>query len=429
VNFTVIRQRWPKLYELLQRIPETGLVSLPERNLSGPVTVNSILLESAFNREREARIQAGLIPTDAQSAWIYGLGLGTLAGILLQRKRLHHLTIVLLNPAIARHVLEHVPMPWLDDPRVTLSLGSSQNQVHAPFAALPGCLRLADPSCARLRDMICLELSTPYQAQKHEKAHHNRLAERIHRNRELFRKDPEAGELFGSAPGRTFIVAGAGPTLLRHPDLLNELRGTSILIAVDAALRPLLEHGIYPDFTVTIDPDDSLYTFFDTGLDMLKDKGLVYFPTVHEKILRKWPGKRFVARPDTTSQFPTATDTVTTPLFSRGSVIHPAVDLAVGMGAAEIYFFGADFSYPLARTHVEGSPAATGFSRDYTPHTVINGYGKSVATTPNLCGYLRDLEQYISTHKSVRWYNTSRQGARIEGCLLAGTGNNTSDTP
>ena len=38
-------------------------------------------------------------------------------------------------------------------------------------------------------------------------------------------------------------------------------------------------------------------------------------------------------------------------LYVGGSVIHPAVDLAVKMGAARITLFGADFAFPMNKTH------------------------------------------------------------------------------
>jgi len=378
--------------------------------------VNGITLESGYDKKREARIQAQLIPANARQAWVYGLGTGVLAEELLNRALLEQLNVVLLNISLAAQILEQIPMPWLQDSRVRLLSGCSLRTLHGPFSALPGCLRLADDHCARLRDLIHLELSTPYIHRQHATNEQKVLAKRIQKNLKKFRQDENVANLFQTAKGGTFLIAGAGPTLDQHLDILRRLKDKAILIAVDAALIPLLNQNIYPEYTITVDPKSTVSTFFQTDLDIMRKQALVYFPTVEENVIQRWPGKRYRACPNRAPYAETCTQYGAAPLFSSGSVIHPATDLAVRMGAEKIIFFGADFSYPNSITHAADSPVSKKVTTSYTPHTVLNGHGNKVITTANLCGYLRDLETFIEQHSHIDWINTSLQGALIKGC-------------
>ena len=85
-------------------------------------------------------------------------------------------------------------------------------------------------------------------------------------------------------------------------------------------------------------------------------------------------------------------------LYVGGSVIHPAVDLAVKMGAAKITLFGADFAFPNNKTHAGWSDG------DLGPNWVLLGIGywtgmaQRVKTQLNFRSYLCELERYIAGH-------------------------------
>ena len=419
MNSAIMRHRWPGLYQDLLKNSQLTPLEITWSDTPEPtLVVDKIQLESGFDKTREARIQAQLIPGKTNSAWLYGLGTGVLAAELLQRRNLTELNIVLLNRQLAAHILRAIPLPFLEDPRVNLIDGSTLTRVRGPFAALPGCLRLADEQCARLRDMILLELSTPYIQEQHNRKMAGRIRARVKENRQFHQNDRPVSELFGQKEGCHVLVAAAGPTLDLTLAKLAELREKAVLISVDAALIPLLRAGIAPDYTVTIDPLPEICTFFATDLTPVRDKALIYFPSVSPEVLRRWPGRRYVAWSEYLARLASSRNTSQMQLFSAGSVIHPAVDLAVRMGAATITLFGADFAYPFGRTHATGCSQSEKFCQAHAGHTLINGHGNQVATTPNLRGYLRDLETYMEqiTNHRIIWQNASRDGALIQGC-------------
>ena len=102
-------------------------------------------------------------------------------------------------------------------------------------------------------------------------------------------------------------------------------------------------------------------------------------------------------------------------LYVGGSVIHPAVDLAVKMGADRITLFGADFAFPMNKTHAGWSDGDLGPRVNLARHWVLDGHGERVRTQLNFRSYLCELERYIAGHPEVRFFNSSRAGAMIAG--------------
>ncbi len=418
-NLAIIRERWPAIGKMVEtaQIPQSAVVvdSGPEKTM----VVEGLHLSSRYDRQKEARLQASLIPVESELGWVYGFGLGDLPRALLLRDSLKRLNVVLMNPAVARASCQYFDhTDWLSDPRVKLLTAEGFDAMQFPFAAVPPCLQLVDDISARLRDLVLLALSTPFIRLKHGEGNKD-LQRRIAQNESFAVKDGDVAELFGQRPGQTVAVAGAGPTLERHYQFLRQNRRTLCLIAVDAALKPLVEAGINPDVVLVLDGHDEKILPFFSEVDLVdfSSSPLVYFPAVHGQVLDAWPGPRLTAYSEhplyetLAAQHPKGT------LFSSGSVIHPAVDLAVKMGAAKILLLGADFSFPGEISHVEGCVVRQAVPAASTAHWLLDGRGQRVHTTLAMSGFLRDLETYIAAHRQVVFVNGSKAGAKIEGTL------------
>lgn len=416
-NRGLLAERWPELTGWLesatQPVQVQPVFSTPQPTLQ----IDGIHLASGYDRRREARLQAGLIPPGSRRAWVYGVGLGALPEVLLERQDLLELFVVLFNPAVARASFAYFNhSAWLADPRVTLLTADRQDRVQFPFAAVPSCLQLAAEGAAPLRDRVFLELATPYIRQRFNEANGN-LTARLEENISFVASDGDVAELFGTRPPKRILVAGAGPSLADHFHWLAGRAADTPLIAVDAALKPLCEAGIRPDVVVSIDAlrEGTLPFFSGLASEALHRVPLVYFPCVHADILATWAGPRLTAYPAQRAYQSLAHRHPKSVLFSAGSVIHPAVDLAVRMGAKEIVLLGADFAFPGGESHVCGSPASQPVEAYSLGHWVLDGQGERVPTLPNLRGYLRDLEDYIARCPGVRFLNGSRKGALIQG--------------
>ena len=416
-NLVVLEERWPQLTALIRSAPDLASVRWTGETPQPTLQVEGLSLSSGYDRAGEARLQAALVPVESTEAWVYGVGAGEVPRALLTRPPMTCVNVVMLNAAVARasfSAFDH--RDWLAEPRINLVDGHAVSGVMRPFAAVPPCLLLADDGSARLRDLVCLELATPYIHQKHGAGNPETVA-RLEENRDLVAIDGDAGSLFDTHPGGTVLVAGAGPSLADGYPWIRRHRGKKHLIAVDSALKPLDAAGIIPDAVVAVDARRDMLLKMFTGLEpeSFRKTALVYFPCVHRDVLELWPGPRLVAYQDHPLYRLLARKYPRQHLFCSGSVLHPAVDLAVGMGAAEVVLFGADFGYPGRATHVAGTATIQSTKASEREHWVLDGEGRRLPTSLNLRGFLRDLEAYIARHPEIRFVNAGRRGARIEG--------------
>ena len=415
-NMKVIAERWPLVAKRLASVGLPAQIVVIEGTPETTFSVSGIHLSSCYDRQSEALLQSSLVPDTARNCWIYGLGLGDLPEALLQREQLRKVSVVLLNSEISRLSFSSIDhRNWLTDPRLQLLLAENIEGLQAPFAAVPPELQLAEDGATRLRDQVLLELSTPFIRSK-QGAGNAETQIRLLETRPFVVDDGDVATLFGMKSGETVLVAGAGPTLADQYEWIRQ-QSDAFLIAVDTAVKPLLSEGICPDVVVAIDPSHHEELALFAGIDsaLLAQIPLVYFPRVHPEVLNCWPGPRLAAYSSESGYQQQAAEIPKGKLYSSGTVFHPAVDLAVRVGAQKIVLLGADFSYPNGMSHVPGS--AHSKSRILRPGDpwVLDSFGKKIATAANLRGFLRDLEDYITLWPQVQFVNASRKGALIQG--------------
>ncbi|BAQ73350.1 motility accesory factor Maf-2 [Pseudomonas sp. Os17] len=412
-NAQVLRERWPALLERLLAEDSAVLQADLVEGLGSTLSVAGIQLTSRHDRTREARTQAASLP-EAPVLHLYGCGLGDLQLALLERPGLTRLYVHILNGALFKLVLQLLDQQfWLADPRVELLYAGDLSEIQLPFFALPSELVLADDYSAKIRDRLVSETHVTFN---------NRLfteeagvAERLAAVEPWVRADADVAELFGRDSGREVFVIATGPSLEQHFAALRALRERPqrpLLICVDTAYQPLQRHGIQPDVVVSI--DQRISSRHLPAQDSASTT-LVYMPLADPRVLEGWQGPRYVAYSASPvfaslrQRWPKAQ------LHAGGSVIHPAVDLAVKMGGRRITLFGADFAFPMDRTHAGWQDGDLGPQLKAAKHWVLDGNGQRVKTQLNFRSYLCELERYIQSQPEVRFFNTSRSGAMIAG--------------
>jgi hypothetical protein len=414
-NADIIQRRWPLVAaRLLAEDPSPLQADLVE-GLGSTLSINGIQLTSRHDRTREAQVQAASLPDDSLVLHVYGSGLGDLQLQLLQRPQLKQLHVHLLNGAVFALVLQLLDQqPWLNDPRIELHYAGDLAEICLPFFALPAELVLADDYNAKIRDRLISETHLTFNNREFDPQAAD-IVERLQASHALLQGDGDVAALFASQPGRDVFVIATGPSLELHFERLQAIRAQAerpLFICVDTAYRPLLDHGIRPDIVVSIDQRISARHLPAANTAAIT---LVYMPMVDPQMLKDWQGPRHAAYSASPIYQTIRQQLPRGELYVGGSVIHPAVDLAVKMGAAQITLFGADFAFPGDKTHAGWGDGDLGPQLIAAKHWVLDGHGQRIKTQLNFRSYLCELERYIAGHPQVRFYNTSRAGAMIAG--------------
>ena len=412
-NMSMLGRRWPTLVGELAALPEDGIAAELVEGAQSTLRIAGIQLSSRHDRLAEARVQAAAVAEGEAVVHLYGTALGEVIPLLLARPALQQLHVHLLNEALFALLLRLLPMPWLAEPRVQLQLAASHKEIQLPFLALPAELLLASDQNARIRDRLVAEIHLPFVNRRFNCEDPERLA-RLEQNRACYASDADVRQLVGRHVGAEVLLIAPGPTLSRHYARLRQIQSQGerpVLLCVDTAYMPLRRAGIRPDYVVSVD------FYIHPGIlpaEDSQDSTLIYFPMVTPEVIQGWQGPRYAACSSSPMYAALQQMEPKGVLFAQGSVLHPAVDLAVSMGARRITLLGTDFAFINNETHA-GWPAGLLTPSNMPSVWVLNGYGQRVTTLLNFRSYLCDLERYIAAHPEVKFFNTCREGAQIDG--------------
>ena len=413
-NAEVLQRRWPALFERLMAEDSAAVQAELVQGLGSTLSVNGVQLTSRHDRTHEARVQAASLADKAQ-LHVYGTGLGDLPAVLLERAGLERLYVHILNGALFALVVQLLDQrQWLEDPRVQLFYAGDLSDICTPFFALPAEMLLADDFNAKIRDRLVSEVHLSFNNREFD-PQSPVIQQRLQDCLPVLLGDDDVAQLFGTCVDRDVYVIATGPTLEEHFGRLAKVRAQAqrpLFICVDTAYRPLREHGVVPDLVVSI---DQLISFRHLPFEQSEGIPLVYLPMSDPEVLRAWKGKRYGGYSASPVYAALREAYPRGELHVGGSVIHPAVDLAVKMGARRITLFGADFAFPMNKTHAGWNDGELGPSVNQARHWVRDGHGERVSTQLNFRGYLCVLERYIAAHPQVECCNSSRAGALIAG--------------
>ncbi|VVP75031.1 motility associated factor glycosyltransferase family protein [Pseudomonas fluorescens] len=413
-NAEVLQRRWPALFERLMAEDSAAVQAELVQGLGSTLSVNGVQLTSRHDRTHEARVQAASLADKAQ-LHVYGTGLGDLPAVLLERAGLERLYVHILNGALFALVVQLLDQRhWLEDPRVELFYAGDLSDICTPFFALPAEMLLADDFNAKIRDRLVSEVHLSFNNREFD-PQSPVIQQRLQDCLPVLLGDDDVAQLFGTCVDRDVYVIATGPTLEEHFERLAKVRAQAqrpLFICVDTAYRPLREHGVVPDLVVSI---DQLISFRHLPFEHSEGIPLVYLPMSDPEVLRAWKGKRYGGYSASPVYAALREAYPRGELHVGGSVIHPAVDLAVKMGARRITLFGADFAFPMNKTHAGWNDGELGPSVNQARHWVRDGHGQRVSTQLNFRGYLCVLERYIAAHPQVEFFNSSKAGALIAG--------------
>jgi hypothetical protein len=401
LNYAIVRERFPAVWALLKDAESPPVEPVQVGGVVRTFRVHGIQYTSAIDPLREARVQAETIPEDAENACIYGVGLGDLPRVLLDRSALKKMAVFVLNSELFKAVLERVDCrAWLSDPRVYLAHASAMTTtIFGPLSVSPIDVKFPDDSAVQVRDRLRAYLNCKFNDFAVSSRRDEDVA-RVKENEPFLLTDKPIKELFGTRKGCSAIVCAGGPTLGNYYQWIKERRESHLLIAVSASLLPLQNAGITPDAAVALDQHRDQARYFE-GYES-SGIALAYDPLVTDEVLRGWRGPRY--------HYLNLDDG----LWTNGTVSHAAVDLAVKMGAVEVFLLGFDFSYPGDKSHVEGRAKADDIAF-YGQLYTVNGHGQRVSSANNLCQYRAGTEDLIKRHSDVKFWKLGRDGVPLHG--------------
>lgn len=414
-NLHIITKRWPIVAAAIksQSIDQLDAHLVTGRDQT--ISVNGIQLSSRHDRIAEAQLFINTLPPNARQVTVYGVGMGDVPSVLIDNPQYQAIEVCILNLAVFALLLCYTDQrEWLDHPNLTLHEQAGKT-LSFPYIAITPELNLVSNENAIIRDLIIFELNRHYANQKH--INDMRVESRFKANIKNIENDPSANLLIMQHSNPQCFVIASGPTLEDHYDYLFKQRQLPesirpLMIAADTALRGLINHGIYPDIVISIDINIRLDHL---PIEETNNISLVYFPKLAPEVVEKWKGKKYCAYSKHKQYDALANSHPKLRLYTNGSVIHPIIDLAIYLGAYEISMFGCDFCYTKNKTHAFWPDGSLGPKINNAKHWILNGLGKRVPTDLNFRGYLRSLENYIKTKPNVKFYQSSLEGARIQG--------------
>lgn len=179
----------------------------------------------------------------------------------------------------------------------------------------------------------------------------SRTCRNLANNLDVYAAGATTNELHDAAKGYPAVCVGAGPSLVKNVHLLQdpEVRKNVVVIAVQTALKPLLDRGIQPDFVTALDYSPICARFYE-GLPELPHVTLVAEPKANPAILDAFPGPVRICRDAFNDQLLGDPKTgglgrVITPIRGGATVAHLSFYLAQHLGCDPILFIGQDLGF------------------------------------------------------------------------------------
>lgn len=148
-------------------------------------------------------------------------------------------------------------------------------------------------------------------------------------------------------PCDTAIMVAAGPSLDKNVHLLKEVKDKAFIIAVDTALKPVLNSGVKPDLTITIDSHKPKELFWINGESI--DVPMIVELQSNSEVIKGYKGKRFYTYNFCKNFFWVymQPDYMMINLDSGGSVANDAFSFLLKAGFKNIVFIGQDLASDL----------------------------------------------------------------------------------
>lgn len=212
------------------------------------------------------------------------------------------------------------------------------------------------------------------------------------------------------------IVVAAGPSLEKNANALKQAKGKAFIICVDTALNYLLERGIIPDMTCTVDPQKGIKYFTNSNvadipiavstdsdyrvLDEIGEVKPVYLSATNDFAQRLYKDRGLDVEY----------------FDGGGSVGTVCFQLGVRLGFKTIVIVGQDLAFTDHKAHV-GLGKAKEKDLFYNMLMVDGYYGDKVLTRADFKYYIDWYNLRIPQLKDIMVINATEGGAKLNGAI------------
>lgn len=212
------------------------------------------------------------------------------------------------------------------------------------------------------------------------------------------------------------IIVSAGPSLNKNIDQLKAAKGKAVIFCVDRALDFVLEHGIEPDFIVTLDSSKPV-EFFSNKKDI--DIPLFCAVDASHAVMETHKGRKiFYGLKGFTNYIYHYFEKEYSRLGTGGCVATAAFSICVGLGFTRIILIGQDLAFsPDHSTHASG--IQNDDARIRKVFAVVEGIdGKPVNTRHDWYSYLTWFQDSILEFPQLHVIDATEGGAKIKGTTI-----------
>ncbi len=214
------------------------------------------------------------------------------------------------------------------------------------------------------------------------------------------------------------IVVAAGPSLNRNIGDLRDAKGRALIIAVDTAIKPLLNAGVEPDMYVIVDAKKPLSLVED---ERARDIPLVTTVDAASEVLDYHRGMKFFANEGVwfVDRLFARRDKEAGTAMEGGSVATAAFTLLYKIGIQRVILVGQDLAFTGNRSHADGTFEERMPEEDTSRFLMVEGnVEEKVPTRGDFQIYLNWYNSYIKGCQEhdpdFRVINATEGGAKIQ---------------
>ncbi|EAI9053410.1 motility associated factor glycosyltransferase family protein [Campylobacter upsaliensis] len=238
-------------------------------------------------------------------------------------------------------------------------------------------------------------------------------------------KNPSLKELLAKrgAKFKSCVIVSTGPSLAKQLPLLKEFQDKVVIFAADSAYPILIQNDIIPDYVCMVERTDFTAEFFKHDFGTKDDKttfllASLVSPKAIEYLEKR--NKKFMLIPKYLD-FARYVDLRPFGLINSAlSVAHMSLMLAKELEFKTIVFIGQDLAFnDLGHSHSKDYQHSVNFESETYEKIEIPAYGgKGFVKSHFMWIFFKQiLESLVKDMTSIKIYNATQGGARIEGLI------------